>query len=239
MIINNKNLCSFFMDKKKPHILCIDDDDRIRELIRDFLKKNDFRVSLARNSDEAEQITNFFLFDLLILDIMMPNIDGISFLNNFRRKNNYIPVLMLTANNNLKHKTKSFNEGCDDYLVKPFEPFELVLRIKKLLNPRVNNNRTSILYFGDCEFNSLTKILKKNDKNVNLTNSELKLIQILSKNMNSEISREKIASELLISSNFRSVDVIVTRLRKKIYSHTESSFLKTVRGKGYMLISDK
>ena len=227
------------MKKKIPHILCIDDDDRIRELIRDFLKKKKFRVSLAKNSFEASKITNFFLFDLLILDIMMPKVDGISFLNDFRQKNNKIPVLMLTANNNLKHKTKSFNGGCDDYLVKPFEPIELVLRIQKLLNPRTNYSVNKKINFGDCEFDLTTKILKKNKIAIDLTNSELKLIQILSENINLEISREKIATELSINPNFRSVDVIVTRLRKKIYSYAESSFLKTVRGKGYMLISDK
>ena len=227
------------MKNKIPHILCIDDDDRIRELIRDFLKKNNFRVSLAKNSYEATKITNFFLFDLLILDIMMPKVDGISFLKDFRQKNNKIPVLMLTANNNLNHKTKSFNGGCDDYLVKPFEPFELVLRIHKLLNPRTNYSVSKKIYFGDCEFDSSTNILKKNQIAVDLSNSELKLIQILSENINLEISREKIATELSINQNFRSIDVIITRLRKKIYSYTESSFLKTVRGKGYMLISDK
>tara|TARA_Y100001954_G_C15772987_1_gene585478 strand:+ start:696 stop:1382 length:687 start_codon:yes stop_codon:yes gene_type:complete len=226
------------MIKSLPHILCIDDDDKIRGLLRVFLKKHNFRVSLARNASDANSIIDFFSFDLLILDIMMPKTNGITFLRNFRKVNSKIPVLMLTADNNLVRKTESFLEGCDDYLIKPFEPYELVLRINKLLNPRVNVIKNRKSYFGDCEFDFVTKELKKNKTSINLTNSEQKLIELFSKNLNQEISREIIANELKINSNFRSIDVIVTRLRKKISSTDKMSFLRTIRGKGYMLISD-
>ena len=168
----------------------------------------------------------------------MPKTNGITFLKYFRKKNSRIPILMLTADGNLERKTESFTSGCDDYLIKPFEPFELVLRINKLLNPRINLKQTKKSFFGDCEFDFNSKELRKNNILINLTYSEQKLIELLSKNLNQEISREKIANELNLQSNFRSIDVIVTRLRKKISFKNDSLFLRTVRGKGYMLISD-
>ena len=170
---------------------------------------------------------------------MMPKISGTEFLNNFRKENVNTPVIMLTANSQLNIKTQSYNLGCDDYLSKPFEPMELILRIKKLLNPRINNIKVDKkYYFGDFIYESNTKKLNKNNKIVKLTTNEEYLLEILIKNINKEISREYIGKKLNIDSNLRSVDVIVARLRKKITSNSESSFLKTVRGKGYMLISE-
>ena len=146
---------------------------------------------------------------------------------------------MLTANNQLDIKTKSYTLGCDDYLSKPFEPTELVLRIKKLLNPRVNNlSKQKKQYFGDLTFENNTKQLKRNNNNIKLTTSEELLLEILVNNINKVISREFIAEKLNLDSNLRSVDVIITRLRKKITTNTKTTFLKTVRGKGYMLISE-
>ena len=124
--------------EKKSHILCIDDDDKIRELLEIFLQKHNFIVSTAKDAFEGEKISELFSFDLIILDIMMPKKNGIDFLSKFRETNTSVPIIMLTANSQLEKKTKSYNFGCDDYLIKPFEPIELVLRINKLLNPRVN-----------------------------------------------------------------------------------------------------
>ena len=195
-------------------------------------------MSISKNAADAQKIVDLFIFDLLILDIMMPKTNGITFLKYFRKKNSRIPILMLTADGNLERKTESFTSGCDDYLIKPFEPFELVLRINKLLNPRINLKQTKKSFFGDCEFDFNSKELRKNNILINLTYSEQKLIELLSKNLNQEISREKIANELNLKSNFRSIDVIITRLRKKISFNNESLYLRTIRGKGYMLISD-
>ena len=148
--------------EKKSHILCIDDDDKIRELLEIFLQKHNFIVSTAKDAFEGEKISELFSFDLIILDIMMPKKSGIEFLNNFRKSNSNIPVLMLTANSQLEQKTKSFNLGCDDYLIKPFEPIELVLRIKKLLNPRIIKSKKSNEYFfGEFKYDLNTKVLKK------------------------------------------------------------------------------
>ena len=225
--------------KNKPHILCVDDDDKIRELLKVFLRKNNFSVSTAQSVGDAKKLLNLFIFDIIVLDIMMPKISGTEFLNTFRKENVNTPVIMLTANNQLKIKTQSYDLGCDDYLVKPFEPMELILRINKLLNPRINNVRVDKkYYFGDFIYESNTKKLNRNNKTVKLTTNEEYLLEILIKNINKEISREYIGKKLNIDSNLRSVDVIVARLRKKITSNSDTSFLKTVRGKGYMLISE-
>ncbi len=225
--------------KNLPHLLCVDDDNKIRELLEIYLTTRNFRVSVARDSFEAEKLTSFFLFDLIILDIMMPQKSGIEFLDTFRKFDINTPVLMLTADSQLEKKTHSYSNGCDDYLVKPFEPTELLLRISKLLNPRFNKNITGKKrYFGEFEFDSNTKLLSKNKVNVALTTSETIIIEYLSKNLNKEVSREQISDLLGEGINLRSVDVTITRLRKKLISDKNNSFLRTIRGKGYMLISE-
>ena len=224
--------------KNLPHLLCIDDDNKIRELLEIYLSNNNFRVSVAKDSFEAEKLTNFFLFDLIILDIMMPKKDGIQFLNHFRRLDFNTPVLMLTADNQIEKKKASYAKGCDDYLVKPFEPSELVLRIKKLLNPRFNKNISSKkVYFGDFEYDLKLKVLSKNNISISLTSTETLFIEYLTQNLNKEISREEISNLLGDGINLRSVDVTITRLRKKLSSDQDHSFLRTIRGKGYMLVS--
>ena len=224
--------------KNLPHLLCIDDDNKIRELLEIYLSSNNFRVSVAKDSFEAEKLTNFFLFDLVILDIMMPNKDGIQFLNHFRTLDFNTPVLMLTADNQIEKKKASYSNGCDDYLVKPFEPSELVLRIKKLLNPRFNKNISSKkVYFGDFEYDLKLKVLSKNNISISLTSTETLFIEYLTQNLNKEISREEISNLLGDGINLRSVDVTITRLRKKLSSDQDHSFLRTIRGKGYMLVS--
>jgi two-component system phosphate regulon response regulator OmpR len=225
--------------KTLPHLLCIDDDNNIRELLKIYLTSKNFRVSVAKDSYDAEKLTNFFIFDLIVLDIMMPKRNGIEFLDLFRKFDLNTPILMLTADGQLEKKKKSYLNGCDDYLVKPFEPTELLLRINKLLNPRFNKNiKGTKRYFGDFEYDLNKKTLSKNKININLTNSELLIMDFLSKNLNKEISREEIADLLGDGMNLRSVDVTITRLRKKIISDKNNSFLRTIRGKGYMLLSE-
>ncbi len=225
--------------EKKSHILCIDDDDKIRELLEIFLNKHNFVVSTAKDAFEGEKTSELFSFDLIVLDIMMPKKSGIEFLNKFRKTNTSVPIIMLTANSQLEKKTKSFNFGCDDYLIKPFEPIELVLRINKLLNPRINKlKKSSEFFFGEFKYNLNTKSLKKNEKHIGLTGAEQYLLEILVNNINKEVSREFVIQKLKLDSNLRSIDVLVNRLRKKITSNGNISFLKTIRGKGYMLISE-
>ena len=169
----------------------------------------------------------------------MPRKDGIQFLNHFRTLDFNTPVLMLTADNQIEKKKASYAKGCDDYLVKPFEPSELVLRIKKLLNPRFNKNISSKkVYFGDFEYDLKLKVLSKNNISVSLTSTETLIIEYLTQKLNKEISREEISNLLGDGINLRSVDVTITRLRKKLSSDHDDSFLRTIRGKGYMLVSE-
>ena len=224
--------------KDQNHILCIDDDDKIRDLITKFLIKNNFHVSSANSSFDAHKLIEFYNFDLIILDIMMPKVDGISFLKEFRKKNIKTPILMLSALSDIKKKVSTYKFGCDDYLVKPFEPMELILRINKLLSPRLNLKIRKKIIFGDFEFDINLQELRRKKSLINLTNKEAMILNYLGKNLNSPISRLDIAENLKITENLRNVDVFIARLRKKIENTDGSSFLKTVRGKGYMLKSD-
>ena len=223
---------------KLPHILFIDDDNKIRSLVAEFLKGKDFLISLSNNTKNAKKLINFYNFDLILLDIMMPKEDGLTFLDNFRKKNNSTPVLMLTAVKDLDSKIQSFITGCDDYLIKPFEPQELVLRIKKLLNPRITNTIKKKIIFGEFEYDIDFQELKKNKEIIRLTNIENTILNLFCSNLNKTLSRDYLATKIGLSVNSRSVDVVITRLRKKIINKDKSSFLRTIRGAGYMLKSE-
>ncbi len=222
-----------------PHILCVDDDIKIIELLKIYLKGKGFEVTTASGTDEANKFLDFFVFDLIILDIMMPKKTGIEFLKIIRLSDKSTPVLMLTANSQIEKKSDSYHNGCDDYLVKPFEPDELLMRINKLLNPRINKNKpTKNSYFGEYIFDSITKVLSFKGKPISLTSSEIIIIEFLVKNINKEISREQIAEILGEKINLRSIDVTITRLRKKLTIPNSNPILRTIRGKGYMLVSE-
>ena len=223
---------------ENQHILCIDDDNKIRELIKKFLVKHNFIVSSSSNALEAGKMLKFYKFDLIILDIMMPKVNGIIFLEKLRKMDNKTPVLMLSAISDIKQKLQTYRLGSDDYLLKPFEPEELIFKIKKLIQPRINLKINNKILFGDFEFDFNLQELKKNNKQIKLTNKELMILDFLGKNINIQISREKIAQNLKISNTSRTVDVFIARLRKKIENKDGSSFLKTIRGKGYVLKSD-
>jgi len=224
---------------KKSHLLCVDDDVKIIELLNIYLEAKGFEVTTCPSASEASELTSLFLYDLIILDIMMPNISGIDFLRDFRIKDKNTPVLMLTANSQIAKKGDSYDSGCDDYLIKPFEPDELLMRIKKLLNPRLNKNKVNkVAYFGEYIFDTATKVLKNKDNVINLTSTEITIIEFLVKNINIEVSREEIAKTLGENINLRSIDVTITRLRKKLIATNNDSILRTIRGKGYMLVSE-
>jgi len=167
-----------------PHILFIDDDNKIRSLVSEFLREKKFYVSLSNNTTNAKKLLNFYNFDLILLDIMMPKEDGVSFLKSFRRGNTNTPVLMLTAMKEIDSKINSFGIGCDDYLTKPFEPQELILRINKLLNPRVNNTLNKKIVFGDYEYNLNFQELRKNKELIKLTSIENEIMGLFCSNLN-------------------------------------------------------
>lgn len=227
----NKNMQKSFF----PHILLIDDDDKIRSLVSEFLKEKNFYISLSNNTKNARKLINFYNFDLLLIDIMMPKEDGVTFLENFRKQDVGTPVLMLTAVKEIDKKVKSFVTGCDDYLVKPFEPQELVVRIKKLLNPRIANLEKNKIVFGEYEYDHNFEELRKDNTIIKLTNIEHSILKIFCSNLNKTLSRDFLAEKLGIRKNYRSIDVVITRLRKKIINNDNSSFLRTIRGSGYML----
>ena len=218
------------------HILVIDDDDRIRDLLKKYLEKENFLTSTTTNAIDAEKLIQNIQFDLIVVDKMMPNKNGIDFIRDLRKNKNNIPVIMLTALSDIDSKIEGLSIGADDYLSKPFEPKELLLRISNILK-RIPSQNKNIFYFSNYEYNTDTGILKKDNKNIKLTNSEKSLFNYLISNPSQIISRNDIALLLDINDE-RGVDVIITRLRKKIETNIKTpEFILTIRNKGYKFIA--
>ena len=228
----------------EKHILLIDDDERILSLLKTFLNQNGFITSTAKNSLEARSLLDYFEFDILIIDIMMPGETGLELLESLR-KNKDIPVILLSAKGEASDKISGLELGADDYLSKPFEPKELLLRIKNLLsrNNSVDANKyEKKVKIGTKIFDLERMELQENNHVIALTTIETKLLEIFCSNPKTIIERDHIISELGYKGdsnkqNERNVDVQVTRLRKKIEADTKNPrFLKTIRGKGYRLL---
>ena len=218
------------------HILVIDDDDRIRDLLKKYLEKENFLTSTTTNAIDAEKLIQNIQFDLIVVDKMMPNKNGIDFIRDLRKNKNNIPVIMLTALSDIDSKIEGLSIGADDYLSKPFEPKELLLRISNILK-RIPSQNKNVFYFSNYEYNTDTGILKKDNKNIKLTNSEKSLFNYLISNPEQIISRNDIALLLDINDE-RGVDVIITRLRKKIETNIKTpEFILTIRNKGYKFIA--
>ena len=216
------------------HILIIDDDDRIRNLLEKYLIKNNFVVSTASNTNEARDMIQKYIFDLMIVDNMMPNESGIEFLHKIRQNNNNTPAIMLTALGEIENRIEGLSAGADDYLSKPFEPKELVLRINNILK-RVNRvSDNNIINFDDFSFNLSKNELYKNNILIKLTDTEIKILNIFFGNLNIVLTREDLC-KMLNGIDERSIDVQITRLRKKIETDPKNpKFLKTIRHKGYL-----
>lgn len=218
-------------------ILLVDDDQRLRELLKDYLNEKNFKVYTSQDFSEAKEILDFFLFDLIILDRMMPSGDGIDLIK-YIKKGSDIPVIMLTAMGENNSKIHGLKIGADDYVAKPFEPEELYLRIINLLKLYENINQEELrIGFGEYVFDIKTNSLKINDKELYLTEGENRLLLKLINKRNSILSREELADREFDESELRKVDVGITRLRQKIEKKPkQSQFIKTIRGKGYMLV---
>jgi len=218
-------------------ILLVDDDQRLRELLKDYLNEKSFKVYTSQDFSEAKEILDFFLFDLIILDRMMPSGDGIDLIK-YIKKGSDIPVIMLTAMGENNSKIQGLKIGADDYVAKPFEPEELYLRIINLLKLYENINQEELrIGFGEFVFDIKTNSLKINDKELYLTEGENRLLLKLINKRNSILSREELADREFDESELRKVDVGITRLRQKIEKKPkQSQFIKTIRGKGYMLV---
>ena len=228
-------------DLKKSyfHILIIDDDQKIRMLLKKFLDNNGFRVSDAENTQQAKKIMETLIFDLLVIDIMMPGQNGLDFLKEVRQTN-AIPTLMLTAMSNPEDRLDGLEYGADDYMTKPFEPRELLLRIQNILRRHPENlQKSESSYntrFGPFSFNQKSLNLYKYDVPVHLTTSEQKLLNCFCKSPNKAFSRDDINNSLGGNMETRSIDVAIARIRRKIEDdQTHPSYLQTVRGIGWML----
>lgn len=229
------------MDKDKAHILVVDDDTRLRSLLQRFLREQDFAVSIAKNAPEARLLLEQYKFDLLIVDVMMPGESGFEFLSSLRRENN-VPVIMLTAMGEVADRINGLECGADDYLPKPFEPRELILRIKNILKrtPKSHQGLMLPLDLGLCLFDVMKKELStKMGDVVHITPVEQMLLSILSQKPGQIFTREKLADMLGAGQSPRSIDVQITRLRKKIEKDSKNPrYLQTIRGKGYMLLPE-
>jgi len=218
-----------------PNILIIDDDNQIRDLLQTFLQKQGWHIANASNAEQAREILKTIKPDLIILDVMMPNESGFEFLEKLRVNNN-TPVLMLTAKMELDDKVQGLLKGADDYLTKPFEPDELLLRIKAILrriNPSINSESIMI---GNMEYEMEKGIIKGKNKVIKLTEKENALLNILANNLGVILSREELQEKINEDNDERSIDVQITRIRKKIEEDSKTpQFLQTIRGKGYVL----
>jgi len=218
-------------------ILLVDDDRRLRDLLKDYLNGKNLQVFTCQDFIEAKEVLKFFIFDLVILDRMMPSGDGVDLISLIKNKSN-IPVIILTAMGEDVNKIHGLKTGSDDYVTKPFEPEELYLRIKKLLKLYENINQSELrIEFGDYIFNTKTQDLKINNNEIYLTEGEHNLLLKLINKRNHLVSREELADEEFDESELRKVDVGITRLRQKIEKIAKKpQFIKTIRGKGYMLV---
>ena len=222
------------MENSKNHILIVDDDDRIRNLLKDYLFENNYIVSTAENSDQAKEKLQFIKFDIIILDVMMPGQNGYELTKEIKKKIK-IPIILLTAKGEVENRIKGLELGADDYLSKPFEPKELLLRIKNITNKNNQIDLNSKHYVGSAQIdlNKMNITLDKKNKKINL--SEKKILLEMLANPGKAYSREVIAKISGISQE-RSIDVMITRLRQKIETNPKSpKYLQTIRGEGYVL----
>ena len=221
----------------KKNILIVDDDKRLRELLKDYLSEKNLEIYLSGDYDEAKDILSIGIFDLIILDRMMPSGDGIELIE-FIKKLSSTPIIMLTAMGGDNDKIDGLKIGADDYVSKPFEPEELFLRVKKLLDLFDNiKNKKNKISFGEFIFDTSNYKLQKNDKLIYLTESENNLLIKLINKKNDIVLREELANQEFDETELRKVDVQVTRLRQKIEINAKQpQFIKTIRGKGYKLI---
>ena len=216
------------------HILVVDDDDGIRSLVKQYLNENNFLVTTSSSAENAEEKVSIIKFDLIVLDVMMAGKSGLEFIKNNKSKID-TPIILLTAKREAKDRVGGLEVGADDYLPKPFEPKELVLRIKNILNKTKKNDQKRIIEFDNIriDLNKLLVVKNKNDFKIN--NTEKIILEKMINNPGKTFSREDIG-KLINLDKERSIDVIITRLRKKIETDPKNpKYLQTLRGVGYVL----
>lgn len=226
------------MNRTTSHILVVDDDDRIRELTRRYLTQIGYHVTAANGGLSAQRLLSQLVFDLIVLDVMMPDMDGFTLLKHLRSTDTQTPVIMLTAKGESADRIEGLKLGADDYLTKPFEPEELALRIGAILRRVVVEEPIEEIEMSGLIFNIAREELKDGDRLVRLTDGETQLLKILAENAGEPVNREDLATGTSAGAD-RSVDVQVTRLRRKIEPDAkEPIHIQTVRGIGYRLMPD-
>ena len=221
------------MENNKNHILIVDDDDRIRNLLKDYLSENNYIVSAAENAIQAKEKLEYLKFDIIILDVMMPGQNGYELTKEIKQKIK-VPIILLTAKGEVENRIRGLEIGADDYLGKPFEPKELLLRIKNIINKNSKINLKSKHNIGSAEVDLNKMIIKLNNKFKKINNSEKKVLIEMLSNPGTTFSREEIGKISGISQE-RSLDVMITRLRQKLELIQKSKYLQTIRGSGYVL----
>ena len=222
------------MDKFIEHILVVDDDDGIRSLVKKYLNENSFLVTTADSAEDASEKISIIKFDLIILDIMMPGKNGLEFIKDHKKKLD-IPIILLTAKGEASERVEGLETGADDYLSKPFEPKELILRIKNILNKTIKTEQVRIIEFANVKIDLNKLLIIKNEKEFKINNTEKIILEKMINNPGKTFSREDIG-QLIDLNKERSIDVIITRLRKKIEIDPKNpKFLQTIRGAGYVL----
>ena len=222
------------MDNLVGHILVVDDDEGIRSLVKKYLNENNYLVTTADSAEDASEKIKIIKFDLIILDIMMPGKNGLEFIQENKKKLE-TPIILLTAKGDAKERVEGLEIGADDYLPKPFEPKELILRIQNILDKTKRNNQKRLIEFENIKIDLNKQLIFKNEVEYKINNTEKTILQKMINNPGKTFSREDIG--LLIDlDKERSIDVIITRLRKKIELDPKNpKFLQTIRGAGYVL----
>ena len=222
------------MDKFKAHILLVDDDEGIRSLVKKYLNENSFLVTTSDSAENASEKVKIIKFDLIILDIMMSGKSGLDFINE-HKKDLDTPIILLTAKGEANERVEGLELGADDYLAKPFEPKELILRIKNILTKTIKTDQKRIIEFENVKIDLNKLLIIKNKKEFKINNTEKIILEKMINNPGNTFSREKIG-QLINLDKERSIDVIITRLRKKIEINPKNpKFLQTIRGAGYVL----
>ena len=222
------------MDNFIAHILVVDDDDGIRSLVKKYLNENKFLISTAENAEDAKKKIELIKFDLIILDIMMPGKNGLEFIQE-NKKRLETPIILLTAKGEPSERIEGLEIGADDYLPKPFEPKELILRIKNILNKTKKISQKRVIEFDKIKIDLNKLIILKNNKEFKINNTEKIILEKMINNPGKTFSRENIGTIINLDKE-RSIDVIITRLRKKIEDDPKNpKFLQTMRGAGYVL----
>ena len=222
------------MNKFEAHILVVDDDDGIRNLVKKYLNENNFLVTTANSAEDAEEKIKVIKFDLIVLDIMMPGESGLDFISKNKDKYNS-PIILLTAKGEASERVEGLEVGADDYLPKPFEPKELTLRIRNILNKTKSKNIKRVIEFDNIRIDLNKFIIHKDDKEFKINNTEKIILEKMINNPGKTFTRENIGNLINLDKE-RSIDVIITRLRKKIEIDPKNpKFLQTIRGTGYVL----